>query len=454
MTNLFINRNQILSLALVAFLLIIPSSSFSQKNKSKSNYSISNNNGKSKIHITNNGKDFKIEYEGDITLSDDDKDIVAISRGGFIEIERSSFGNKRRIVIESDRNGNLIKKYYEGRKEKEFIPEGKEWLAEVLQEIVRTTTIAAQSRVNRFYNDGGANGVLSEIGRIESDYVKSAYFKLLLEKDLNNNELVNTITVAGKEIDSDHYLSSILESNQKAFLSSSQTISAYIQAAGSLDSDHYMTRVLKKVINDKSINDSQMESLLELSKNINSDHYVTQILTEVLDNRELNSKNISKILSLSKDIQSDHYKTQVLKKVINDKSLPNEAYDAFLGTLSDIESDHYISLVINELLDNKLDASTSSLNKLLDIVKKDVESDHYATTIYKKMGNQNLTEDQLVAVLNSISNVQSDHYMSQALLSFSGKVRGSSDRVKSAYREAAKSIGSETYYGRAIKAIN
>ncbi len=454
MTTLFIKRNQIFSIALLAFLMVLPSSTHSQsRTKSKSNYSISND-GKGKIQITNNGKEFKIEYEGDITLSDDDKDIVAISNGGFVEIERSSFGNKRRIVIESDRNGNLIKKYYEGRSEKDFNPDGKEWLAEVLQEVVRNTTLAAEARVNRFYSKGGANAVLAEIGRIESDYVNAAYFKLLLEKKLSNDELVKTIEVAGKEIDSDYYLASILESNQKAFLSNSETISAYIGAAKSIESDHYTTSVLKKVINDKNITDSQMESLLEISKDVKSDHYMTQILTEVMDNRELNSQNISRIISLSKDIQSDHYKTQVLKKVINDKGLPNSAYDAFLGTLGDINSDHYISEVIRELLDKKLDVSASSLNKLLGIVKNSIQSDHYASTIYKKMGDHDLTEDQLIAVLNSLSHIQSDHYMTQALSSFADKVRRSSERVKAAYRTAAKSIGSDTYYGRAIKAID
>ncbi|MCB0462384.1 MAG: hypothetical protein R2816_08505 [Flavobacteriaceae bacterium] len=455
MTTLFIKRNQIFSIALLAFLMVLPSSTHSQsRTKSKSNYSISND-GKGRIQITNNGKEFQIEYEGDITLSDDDKDIIAISNGGFVEIEQSSFGNRRRIVIESDRNGNLIKKYYEGRTEKDFNPEGKEWLADVLQEIVRSTTLAAEARVNRFYSKGGVNAVLAEIGRIESDYVNAAYFKLLLEKNLSNDELVKTIDVAGKKLESDYYLASILESNQKAFLSNSQTVTAYINAAKSIESDHYLTSVLKKVVNDKSITDAQMESLLEISKDVKSDHYMTQILTEVMDNRELNSQNISRIISLSREIQSDHYKTQVLKKVINDKELPVDAYDAFLGTLGDIKSDHYITTIISELIDNIGSSSGRySLNKLLDIVKNTVQSDHYASTIFKKMGEHDLTEDQLIAVLNSLSHIQSDHYMTQALSSFADKVRRSSERVKAAYRTAAKSIGSDTYYGRAIKAID
>jgi len=53
MTKLFINQNQLFSIALLAFLITVPVSSFSQsRTKSKTNVSISND-GKGKIHITN-----------------------------------------------------------------------------------------------------------------------------------------------------------------------------------------------------------------------------------------------------------------------------------------------------------------------------------------------------------------------------------------------------------------
>lgn len=458
MRKLSITKTSIFGYILLALLLLQPTNSFSQRNsKSNSSYSISNNsdNGKHRIHISDNGNDFKIEYEGEITLSNDDKDIVAISKGGFIEITKSSFGKRRRIIIESDRNGNLIRKYYTGRStEKNYDPEGKAWLAEILPEVVRSTTIGAASRVNRFYNKGGATAVLNEIKQIKSDYVKSAYFKLLLENNLNTNDLVKVIDTAGEEIKSDHYLSGILESNQKAFLANNKTITAYINTTKSIKSDHYITRVLKKVINDKSITDVQMESLLEISKSVESDHYMTQILNEVMDSRDLNSQNIAKIISLSKDIQSDHYKTEVLKKVINDNGLPSIAYNAFLETLDDIKSDHYTSVVITELLNNKLDTSTNSLNGLLDIVSNNINSDHYATTVYKQLAKHNLSENQLISVFNSVKNIKSGHYLSETLIAFSGQVKKASEKVKSAYRAAAKSINSDTYYGRAVKAID
>jgi hypothetical protein len=446
----------LLSYFLLAFMVFQPVNVSAQKS-SKKNYSIntSNKNGKSTIHVKDNGKDFKIEYEGQFKLSDDDKDIISVSNGGFIEITKTSFGNRRRVVIESDRNGNLIRKYYVGRSEKDYNPDGKAWLAEILPEIVRTTTIAAESRVERFYKKGGARVVLSEIAVLDSDYVKARYFRLLLHYNLSTSELTSLVKTAGEEIKSDHYLSSILRENQKAFLANSQTITAYINATKSIQSDHYVTGVLKEVINDSSINDDQMDSLLEISKTVKSDHYMTQILSEVMDNRDLNSQNIAKIIELSKEIQSDHYKTQVLKKVIHKNGLPTGAYNAFIGTLEDVQSDHYVSEVIMELFENKFDSSSSSFNSLLSLIENNISSGHYATNIYKKMGkNSTLSEDQLVSVFNSATKIRSDHYLSQTLMAFSAQVKRSSEKVKSAYITAAKSIRSETYYGRAVKAID
>jgi len=457
MQSVSIKKRSLFILALTTLFLLQPNEIFSQKRtKNNNSYSVnsSHNNGKSTIHVKDNGKEFKIEYEGEITLSDDDREITGISDGGFIEITKSSFGSKRRVYIEADRNGNLSYSYYVGRSEKNFNPEGKEWLAEILPDVVRSTTIAAESRVERFYAKGGAKAVLNEIEEMDSDYVESRYFSLLLDHNLSDSELVSVIETAGNTIDSDHYLAQILKSNQKAFLSSSRTIDAYIDASKSLNSDHYMTNVLKQVISDRSISDDQMAKLLDMTKSIDSDHYLTNVLTEIMDNRELNTQNVTRIINLSKDIGSDHYKTQVLKKVIREKNIPNNAYDAFLNTLSDINSDHYASEVIKLLFESELKADSNSLSKLLTLVKNNIDSDHYSTTIYKMLAKQNLNEEQLITALNSTSNIGSDHYMSDVLLAFASQVNRSSERVKSAYKAAAKSIGSDHYYGRVAKAID
>ena len=181
---------------------------------------------------------------------------------------------------------------------------------------------------------------------------------------------------------------------------------------------------------------------------------MSTVLTEMMDSRDLNSDNISRIISLSRDINSDHYKTQVLKKVIRENDMPKDAFDAFIATLGDVNSDHYVTEVIKDLIDRSVDSNTSGLSNLLNLVKDNVASDHYSAVIFKRLAKKNLSDDQLITALNATSNINSDHYMSEVLLAFASKVNRSSDRVKSAYRSAAKSINSDSYYGKVAKAVD
>lgn len=446
MNTISITQKTLLTVVFAIFMVLNPSELFSQNS-----ITINSNRGKRNITINNDKTDLSIQYEGEITLSDDEKDIKDISRRGYIEIKKSSFGRKRKIVIEND-SGKLVRKYYVGWSEKDYYPDGKEWLEEILPEILRSTTIAAKSRVERFYKKGGANEVLSEIKKMESDYVQSHYFKLLLEKNLNTSEVVSTINTAGKVINSDHYLSQILKTNQQLFLKSPKTIDAYIDAAKSINSDHYLTQILKSTIRDRGISDNQLESLLKISETVNSDHYLSEILKEIMDNRDLNKQNMEQVMRLSKTINSDHYKTIILKKALRSKNISKEAYNSFISSLDDINSDHYSSEVIKELMKNELD--TENLNKVLNIISKNISSDHYATTIYKKMATRSdLTEDQIVNILNASKNIGSSHYLSETLLAFAPKVKAGSSKLKEAYTKVAKSINSDTYFGKAMKAI-
>lgn len=457
MKSITITKKAFLSTALLfAFLLanntVVAQTSVTTSKGKSYHISSTSKNGVRTYHVKDGQKDFRIEYEGDITIADNDKDITAISRGGFIEIKKSSFGTKRRILIHNE-NGTLVKKYFVGWSEKAYNPDGKKWLSEILPEILRTTTIAAQSRVDRFYRKGGASRVLSEVSKMKSDYIKAAYIKLLLKKNLNTSDLVKTITSTGNYIKSDHYVTQILKSNQKAFLKNSRTVSAYIEATKSIKSDHYVTSVLKKVVEDTSITDKQLGNLLEITKGIKSSHYITQLLKTIMDKRQLNAENMSRILTLTQDVKSDHYKVNILKKAINNKNLSDKIYGQFLAIIKDVKSDHYKYNILSEIL--KVKSNTAALNTALSLMET-IKSDHYAANTYKKIASSyKLSDSQLIQILTSAgTNIKSSHSLTTVLVALSDQVNNASSRVKEAYRTTAKRIKSDTYYGRALKALN
>jgi hypothetical protein len=65
----------------------------------------------------------------------------------------------------------------------------------------------------------------------------------------------------------------------------------------------------------------------------------------------------------------------------------------------------------------------------------------------------NLTTSQLATIIASAGNIDSDHYITEVLTKAAPKVKVGDNSLKEAYRAAARKIESETYYGRALRAI-
>ena len=122
---------------------------------------------------------------------------------------------------------------------------------------------------------------------------------------------------------------------------------------------------------------------------------------------------------LRQEIQSDHYLGESLRHLLRKQDLQGQSYTAFLQAASSISSDNYSSEVFRSLAREK-----------------------------------RLSDDQLSELLLATGSIQSDHYLSELLVSVASEVRNRGEGVKAAYRTAAKNISSESYYGRAMRAID
>lgn len=459
--------------------------------------SVSKNDGYKTIIINNSSKgthrntgiftDYKIEYEGDFELSDDDTDVVSISRGGYLEISKTTFGNKRRVLIESE-GVRLEKKYYIGRKDTPFDPEGKTWLAEVLPEIVRSTGLGAKSRVDRFYEKGGVSAVLDEVEMLDGNYVKAMYAKILLDKnDLSADQLSLILDRISDEVSSDYYLADIMKGSSDQFLKNEVSAQSYLNAIDEISSDYYASAVLKEAIGNSNVAESHNATLIKATKNISSDYYMSSTLNEILKEKKLTDELLSELIIASKDISSDYYQSQLLSRALEQEELSSSGFNQILDAISDVSSDHYMTTVFSKLLDEPVQEEV--LIKIMNVIEQDlssdyyastilskaieeqimtekvmeafaesleeISSDHYATEIIKKAAdNDRLGEKELMKLLEAISHIDSDHYLSTALLALAPRVSSGSEALRSAYRRAAKEISSDTYYGRTVKAID
>jgi hypothetical protein len=438
-----------------------------------------------RISINHNGfSNFTVETRGKIELTDDDKDVKSMSPDGYLEITKVTFGSKRSIVITPTEKG-IKREYYEGREKIDFETEGRKWLGEILPELVRTTTIGAESRVNRFFKQGGATAVLNEIKEIESDHIKTAYANLLMKQNVAAKDYPSIVSKVTSAVTSDHYRTEFLTGSMSKFIGSKEAMDAVFAACGKMDSDHYKTQVIKEALEKQAPSVEGIKSIMTATTKMESDHYKTEVLTTLLEKDELNDAVISEMINATKSMESDHYRTQVLTKALNKKGLSSVSFQRVLESVKEMSSDHYKTQVTTELLNSKLNNDLINLAvdlshsissdhykaqvltamlkkqeltddgfKKLVLEASQTESDHYASQVLvTALQLPNLTNAKILAVLNAVPNIDSDHYITEVLMRAAPKVKNDASLTE-AYRAAAKKINSTTYYGQALRAID
>ncbi len=448
--------------------------------------STSHSENKTVIRHSNGFNSFNVETRGKIELTDDDRDIKSMSPDGYLEITKTVFGSRRTLVITPQANG-LKREYYEGRTAIPYEPEGRKWLAEIMPELIRSTTIGAESRVHRFYRQGGVNAVLREISSMESDYVRYHYANILMKVPaITTKDYAPIINSIAGGMDSDHYLTEFLQSGMDKFLSTKESADALFAATRKMESDHYKTQIIKEALRTQAASPEAIRSILAASSQIESDHYKTEVLTSLMRQPNLSDPVVNEMIATTRTIDSDHYRTVVLTKALGYKGLSGASYQKVLESVRDIESDHYKTEVLKKLLENKLpteqvftlvDLSTSidsdhylsivfsevlegqdlndeAFKRLIDRAA-DVDSDHYASTILQAaLELDGLNEAKTTSILSAASRIDSDHYLTEVLVHAAPLVKRGSANLKDAYRSAARQISSETYYGRALRALD
>lgn len=403
-----------IAIALLAIFSLVNEAQ-AQRSRSSTSISSSSNNGKHTITHKSGSQRLNVEYEGEIEFSEDDKSIKSISRGGYLFIRKTSFGNRREVLAEPNSDGTVSYEYRVGRRKEEWNKEAEEFLADMLLEVIRTTGIGAESRVNRFYKKGGLDGVLKEISSIRGDHVSQIYLRVLLdEQDLNDNELEKLAAYVPRELDSDHYITEVFKDHSDKFFKNEKTTEAFLNAIDRMDSDHYVSIILKRAMKE-DLSEAATIKVLSAADIMDSDHYKTQVFQDLMKRRDLSDNLIDQIVKSAADIDNDHYATIVLKKALDRPNLSDKAFENLMDAVSNIDSDHYATETFRSMLNSR-----QVSDKVVEAVMSKLEymdSDHYRNIIINDLfDNQSISSKYFDNILNTVNDINSDHYASQILV--------------------------------------
>ncbi|GEO03900.1 hypothetical protein AAE02nite_15640 [Adhaeribacter aerolatus] len=367
----------------------------------------------------NNGSSTMLSYKGKIYFSDDERDIISISPGGFFKYSKTTFGNCREIQLLSEPDGSLQRRYFVGRTEQPYEPEGRQWLQEMLPGIIATTGIGAEDRVHRLYAKSGLNGVLQAIEKIENDNVQSIYFSYLLNQPrLKDNDLRHIFAQVNKFISSDYEKGKLLRKTSPHLLQSDKVTQEYLNAVTLMSSDYEKARVVS---------------------------YIVQ-------NGNLSPANFSQAINTVGRIASDYEQAKVLKQVIVHPGLPERAYKDVIVQLGNIDSDYEKNRIIFTLMSNQklLD---QHFNEVLAAVRNIRSDNEKSRALAYLVSKHKLTPQNYLQVFPVVADINSAHEKSRTLQKLKTTMPTDNEQVRAAYVKTAKTINSDYEYQRVVYGV-
>lgn len=279
------------------------------------------------INFTNKGKhtyiheeddySLKVELEGEIRFTEDDKGVAYISEGGELEVEEEKNGTKHFVRIEGLADGEVVHTYRINGRRAEFEDGGRAWLAATLPDVIRQTGIGAEQRVARILKQGGVGAVLDEIENIRSNSAKKRYFShLFAQADLSTAELKRAAGIA-RAMSSSGDKKRFLINHADAYFADSATYAAYFDVAGTIDSSGDRKRVLMHLAEAGYLKDADAHrAALDLTMGIPSSGDKSRVLRALAPMAVANANVRGRYFEAAASISSSGDKARVLKAVL------------------------------------------------------------------------------------------------------------------------------------------
>lgn len=347
--------------------------------------------------------DYQVEFEGTFIVSTDDKDIIGGSKGSYLEISRVAFGNDRTLRIEAEANGRVRKEYFEGGNEKPFEPNGAQWLADILPELIQRKGIGATSRVRRIYDAKGIRGVLEEIYTINrtSRAVRNLYFVVTVDQlALDKDELKDLIPEMAM-IESNSLKGSLLRELLYKYDLSDELLVLLLQTTSTLEYNTERGSVLRVVNDDLPRNARVLEAYLDIIRAMEINSEKGNVIKDLLQTRKLSTEEFIKILDAVSDFSAEREKGALLLMMIDympdDKRVINE----FSRVVDEISSRYFVlkGEILNSLADlGQNNQPAENINILIQLMRgaEDFESNSQKGLMLRKVNRAFNNDDEFL----------------------------------------------------------
>ncbi len=359
-----------------------------------------------------NAENLKISTNGDVKFNDNYTAINSISEGGYLKISMVSFGMKRKLYVSSE-NGRVVYRYFEGNKEVDFEPKGREWMKKVLPDVIRNSGLDLENRVNKIYQKKGITGFLSELEATDSDYYSSRMVEYLLKNNkLKKAELQSLLREFPYRINSDYELSQIYKKYNSVFLEDAEVSAEFFKSLEDLSSSYELSQVLTSVYKLNNLNNENFSLFIGALGEISSDYEKSNVMKLALHDDRLTNDQLTILLKEIEELSSDYEKSQIIKSLINADGLSAKNLDKIIELTHSISSDYEITQVVGLLIKRGLlnKSNLEVFNKLTEEISSDYS---YTQILNELIGYEALGVERFDFLLKASDHISSSYELSK-----------------------------------------
>jgi len=403
------------------------------------------------IRIVVDGCELFVRSRGRVEFSDDDRTISQLASGGYFEIEERRDRERRRAEFES-RGGSLDRRWFVNGSEQAWSADAGDWLHGALLAMFRRTSFEARARAERIHRRSGKAGLLDEIALLHSSSALGSYFTVLFERErLSPAEARRLATLAGERIRSSSELANVLVSIVTNNGVDEPTRIAVVQSAGKISSSSERARVLVAAVETGSLSSSLADAVLETTEGISSSSEKARVLVAVNAHLPPGRRVPERYASTASSISSSSELARVLVDLLQRHDLESEHVVAALEAARRISSSSEKARVL-EVAVQRHGLDDRSRPSFFDAAKG-ISSSSERERVLLAVTTSGPDPASVGFVIESARGIASSSSRANVLIGVARAGLLTSDALRTAYRDAARSISSQSERERALKAL-
>ncbi|UZR92361.1 hypothetical protein [Chondrinema litorale] len=300
-------------------------------------------------------------------------------------------------------------------------------------------------------DESSADAYFEGVSRITSSSEKGSVLRSVLKNNKLSVAALTKLLETAEEISSSSETGSVLRTVNEVFVNNEAFIEAYFNTVDHITSSSERGSVLRSLMQKNTINARAMERLLKSSSKISSSSEQGSILRAAVEKGLHNDQKVqTQFFDALDRISSTSEKGSVLRSLLSETTLTNESMVMVFKGIRSISSSSEKGATLRKSF-HLVGKSTIADQEFFKAVESIDSSSEKGNVLSSLTDENNLSESVILQILKASETISSSSEKGHVLVSVSKVMDKSNTKLKDAYKEAARTISSDSEYRRVME---